>query len=559
MTAATTRPAPVILGLLLGAGAVLGARVLLGHASDQGTEGQPVVPAASVAAPLPSQVALPDRESPAVVQPLVSPAVGEASASADSDGRQAGILVHGLVTEASGAVPVPGPWGTEHLRFSSDTGESRDVKLEPSGSYAASGLRPGLWRVQLTARGHVPLDRTLALSADEPVRRFDLIIDSAVTLLVRAFAQDGRPLREMVKEQLAGLDDEHGLGVVATRDAPGAELTETGRPLDRYGIGRYRAGGRLFGGEPDLPPDALGRLEIHEPLPAFVSLVFRGFVLQTQLVEPGADSVTFTVPVDFIETRRGGLRVRIIDAPTAAPLLGALANLTETNSFRFGGGQEPDAGGIVSWERELPGLRRLQIDCEGHEQWVAKVRVPAGDVADLGTVALDEVAHVGGVVRDADGAPQHASVIIFRADSVTPTHTIPDPRWFETDEDGSFRFDDLGRREYELRVSPTDWVAQPVRVSTRAGAVDDVVVIVEQGTEVRFDCQWPSTRLYDVEIQSRSGDLSMPRRSIWGADPMARRMFAGSYKAMLFDGATLVREMPFEVQGDKLLVTLARP
>ncbi len=133
----------------------------------------------------------------------------------------------------------------------------------------------------------------------------------------------------------------------------------------------------------------MGRLEGLAPLPVFVSLVLRHVVLQTLRVEPGADSVTFTVPWEQIDAQFGTVRVRVIDAETKVPLTKATASISDSQA----GGEKPDADGVFALPHQKPGLLDLELRCEGYERWVSLVDLPP-------TVALDHVTHIAGTVRD---------------------------------------------------------------------------------------------------------------------------------------------------------------
>src|SRR4030095_9039914 len=92
------------------------------------------------------------------------------------------------------------------------------------------------------------------------------------------------------------------------------------RLYQRWGIGYFFEAGNQVMGEDAMPADVMGRLELDEPLPAYVSLVFRPLVLQTQSVEPGTKEVVFVLPASALEALLGGVRVRVIDEETRPPI-----------------------------------------------------------------------------------------------------------------------------------------------------------------------------------------------------------------------------------------------
>jgi hypothetical protein len=548
--------------VLLGAGFALAVRVMMGNA---GVPGDPrgamrlgAPPMEAVRRPDITDVRAPAIERAAVEQLRTSGTATSSNAPPALASPEEGSLVYGVVMAESGD-PIGPAAESARVEFTSRDGAASKARLEASGIYAAPNLHAGEWLMRLSIAGYLPMERRLLLDPHETAVRVDVVLQSALVLLVRGVTADGRSLADVVRATPALMRIDSGLCAVATMEPPGGFLPEspTG-DYRRWGVGRYSDGLAMppFGIGGQLPPDAIGRLEILAPLPAFASLVLRGEVLQTLRIEPGATSITFSTETDLVAAHSGGVRVRVIAAESGRSIAGARGSLNETNAFGNTDERVSDEDGLLAWDGELAGVQRLDIEVEGREQWRKRVRIPSGGVAELGTIALDFAAHVQGVVRDATGAPQVAQVAMLPsgpdgADGQSDMH------WEQTDESGEFSFERLGRRDWEIRVGVDRWAARPVAISTRGGDVDGVVVIVDPGTEVRLVPRWPASESRELEIQSDDGFIAMRRRQLWGDwAQQTRRMLRGRYEARLFDKGNLVKTIPFEVGGEPLQLSL---
>lgn len=347
------------------------------------------------------------------------------------------------------------------------------------------------------------------------------------------------------------------LTAVATAEPPPALLPPIAyRVYERFGIGLFHDRQNAITGHDNFPPDSLGRLEILGPLPAYASLVFRHVVLQTQRVEEGATSVTFTMPWERVAGQLGSVRARFVDAGSGLPLLDARADLSDAQGL--GGGIEPDADGTFLWERQRPGLLELVLDCPGHERWMSEVLVRPGARTDLGTVAVEPATRISGFVRDAAGQPRSGHLSLCVVDRRAETTDIMSALYQgSSDGSGRFVFEGLGRRVYEIRPSEYEFAARPLLVDARAGDVENAVLLVDEGTQVSFEAHWPYTRSLAFDIVGRDGSQVIPRWWAMGRISNTRPMLPGLYEARLFDEDKLLRTIPFEVKGERLHVPLA--
>jgi len=551
-------PGAFVGGVLVGAVVTLGLVVLMGrdeaasparllerggHESLQLAERAPLAPAVDAG------VAPPRVEPLEVPKPATTPAPTADSAF--------GIMLYGLVKDGEGKVITFRSDDAKWLRVVSASGDSRNAEVDENGRYSVMGLPPGACRIVTTFTGFEAFEKELQLSADEPVVRQDLVLERALVLVVRGFTPEGQPLLEALKQRMPDALWSVRFSAVATAAPPGSTLKPTSdRGYDQYGIGWYHDKMEKLGGHADADPgDAMGHLELFEPLPAYVSLALRGAVLQTQRVEPGAESVTFTIPWDFVNSKFGTVRARAVDAETRQPLLEAQAELSDSQSGGFG--TKPDGSGAWLWDHERPGLLELVVRCKDHEMWAQKVDLAPGADLDLGDIALGPATTIRGTVRDAEGKPRSCQVFAFPADRISETESILSRHISTSDGDGRFELKSLGRHRYELRVSSYECAARPVIVDARSGDVDDAVLVAEDGAEVAIESRWPTTQALDVDFAWQGGGLVMSRGEWRGGWVVKRRMLPGSYEAHLFDdGGALVRTIPFEVSGERLYLPL---
>jgi hypothetical protein len=475
------------------------------------------------------------------------------SGSAAARGAQAGIVLHGTLRDDAGAAIQTGEDGS-WISLTGDDGNPRNLGADASGHYAIPGLSPGTWRVRVRSVGFRPLEDELQLAPDAAVVRHDFVLQTSVGLDVRGFTPDGQPLLAALSDRVPAAEWMVRLTAVATAEPPPQLLPPIGeRARSAFGIGLYHD--RWEEDVEDLPPDAMGRLEVFEPLPAFVSLVLRHVVLQTVRVERGATSVTFSVPWDLVAAQFGSVRVRAVDAQTRRPPADVTASLSDSQSFS--GGTHPNADGDFIWRDQLPGLLNLRLSCPGYETWAAVVTVPPGGEVDLGTVALDAEVHIAGVVRDDEGRPQSVWLSAARVDQDAETASFVHGFYsWQSDATGRFKIEHLGRHDYEIRVASGAWVRRPNFVSTRGGDVDDAVVLVARGTGVTVDVRLPPSGSWAVEIVGKDGTIALPRTP-WAVSGSSTWTVApGDYEARLFGEGGLVRNVPFTVGSKPMLVSL---
>ena len=480
--------------------------------------------------------------------PHAAGATGESSGGAPD--ALVGIVVYGAVLEPGGK---PARIGDRRWMYFEGAPGRRTVQVSDESLYSLAGLQPGTWKLRTDFDGYRPERLEVELDGSQPTVRLDIVVKPAVSLLIKGFTPSGERLADALGSVMGPDTFSVPLGAIATREPPPTALPEISvRLYDRWGIGSFRPSFEMLFGDEALPEDVLGRLELDESLPAHVSLVFRHLVVQTQLVEPGAQEVVFVVPLEALTALLGGLRVEVIDSETRQPLADARAELSDSQSG--GMGQPSTTPGLFIWEKQRPGLLELQITAPGHEQWDGEVSIAPGAVTDLGTLELTPATSVKGVVLDAAGAP--VSVGLRALADEGRGLGMGARRYQKSGTDGRFTCDGLGRRRYLLMVSNEDWAGLPVPVDLRHGDVEGVVVNVEPGVAVQLRSTWPEDQTYDVRLVT--GDGLLLSEAEWRGDWIrTRRLPVGEFVAVISRDGRELNRVSFRVGQEPLTVELA--
>lgn len=532
---------------------------LAGAGAERDHEPPGRAPATSREAPRPLVAA--DAE-PGVAAPL-APTPTAAAGPASDDGRVpaadalVGILLHGALVQPDGS-PVPVDPQRNWMHFDDGRGKPRSTQVSPASTYSVSGLRPGPLTLRANPPGFRPCVRTLQLDAARPVVRHDLVIEPAPVLVIKGFTPEGEPLLDAVLRELGGERRWQAprLSAIATREPPVGDLPPIShRNYERWELGHYAD--RLdasWNGTGDLPSDAMGRLELDEPLPACVSLVLRHVLLATQRVEPGTTEVVFVVPLERLRALLGALRLRVVDAGTRAVPEGVRAELSDSQSS--GGGQPPGADGAFAWDAVAPGLSELAVHAPGLESHYQEVLVPPGGVAELGTLELSPAVSISGFAVDEAGQPAVVSLRALR-DDLDAGLGMGARIYRKSDAEGAFRFEGLGRHRYRVVVGGEDFAADSVAVDARGGDVAGVRVVVRRGALLRLVTDWPASETYGLRVTSADGSRVSDVEAWPGDWTWSKRLGPGDYVATLSRDGRELRRVDFRVGDEDLSVRVA--
>lgn len=374
--------------------------------------------------------------------------------------------LHGVVK------PVPGRYDfreTVTVYLTDRLGETRRARCEKGGAYSFEDLPAG--RYSARALGSVDGEARAEIDVAGDTR-LDLALQPHLQVLVRVVDEFGQPAQRS------------GLLAVATQDDPGAWIDAIRGSLSNpFGVGRFLPRQRL--GD-DAPAEAIGSLVLDTPPPVHVNLLVYQHVLESRRVEPGTDSVTFVLASDDPRLVGSGLRLRAVDALTREPL--AKANLILEG---LGTSFLNPVDGVFEAQDLAPGLYVVSLFAGGgYGNERLSVRVPPGEVVDLGDVPLVPGLSIAGRVFDETGP---ARVYLIQFDPCQPDGRVlaaGSNVAFETKENGSFRYDGLKPGHYRLSVFTDAAKGQAETVAVvELGDVslEDIRIVVARGVPLSVD------------------------------------------------------------------------
>ncbi len=328
------------------------------------------------------------------------------SAVASSGGRRAfdtartagtdpdfGVLAYGRVTDEEGTPVADAP-----VVFEDGQAHLFRATARPDGGWALHGLAPGPHELRVTKAGFLPLTLEVDVPAERGWRR-DVRLERALSLPVRFEDADGEALEmgRFDRDKLARL-----LGVVATREAPGARIPGVrGRVASHSKAGRFLS--RAEGQAPsDLGPRHQGLLRLTAAPPLWVSAVLRDVVLETRSISGSEGELVFVIEEAALEAIRGEVRVRVVGRDGGQPITAGV------KLEHPAGGVHTKAridGGSLVFEKVPPGSMDLVYWGPEGERLERSVDVPPGGVVDLGTIVLGRPQSFRVRIVDEAGAP----------------------------------------------------------------------------------------------------------------------------------------------------------
>ncbi len=470
---------------------IAGAAIEVENARDQ----EPSVPALA--------------EPPVASEPSLSRTPLESAGSGDAVER----LVYGSLRAAGGGAVREG-----RVSFLDALGELRRATVG-ANAYSIVGLAPGAWSVRADCAGFLPLERALTLDPLAEETRLDLLLEPALVLRVKFVDPEGKTIVDATSGRPGSLL----LAAVATRERPLRLRGVRSRMPSWYEAGTYRSP-QTFEGLEGLPPDCAGLLELHAPLPLWISAVLGGSVLESRFQETGADEIVFVLEREVLQRERGGLRVRFTDGETGRPLQGR-ASLEYADAG--GGGRALDADGAVEFTDEIAGLRELEPHVPGYPTFQRVVRVLPGITTDLGTLPLFRERSVRGRILDEDGRPLATALSWTPAASVASQLDVRQPIGVRTDADGRFRLFAAGRGELFLFAGRDELAANPIRIP--AGGDAEIEAVAPRGTLLvirPLRHAGPGALFALADEQGRA----FWSGSVWEHRPLRVRLVPGTYQ-----------------------------
>ncbi len=482
-----------------------------------------------------------------------------ATDTADTASEPAETCFRGRLLDPAGA-PLPGPLGPI-VDLTDAEGRRTRSGARNMGAFEFLSLAYGRYWVEARADGCLSTTDVIELDAQHAQLRKDYTLAPAPILKIRVVTPEGANLFDEDLE----IEGRPALVAVATRERPGPWFDDVAGSLGYpFGIGRFlQSGPRVEA----LPEGYLGILMLDQPLPAFVSLANFQHVLQTQVVKPGDEVVTFVLSRDELAASMATIRMEVVDAATLAPLSGADAML-------WGGafmdrGQESDSNGRIVFASREPGAFYLHVGAEGHEEYRAHIRADSG-LTDLGRIALEKALEVEIKVVDSSGAPRNLNFELGTYDPLTGTMSLQERLSYACTGAGNLKVFGLGRHVYVLRTPNHDGASEKVRDDSKwvsgnvlldlrsSSAPSSFVITLTRATRVMLLAQGEPAEGLGFRVTDEQG-LELVSGRFYGNGPRPLTLPQGGYRvAQLDSSGKVLAEQSVAVGALPLTVALSR-
>ncbi|HEV8113881.1 MAG TPA: carboxypeptidase-like regulatory domain-containing protein [Planctomycetota bacterium] len=507
---------------LLALAAVLGLAVgyvLMRTSTPPATESAPVETRESVEAVAPPQLDAP--ESVPLDRMAPPPEIAPPERSAPS--TRAPIVLTGRLTNASGKEfrTLRG-----QVRITDARGVDRMAPIQ-GDTYSVDGVAPGTIDIGVEASGFRRVARAVTLEAHETERREDFALDPVWTIAVR-FVTTDRGER---------LDREPPMSAkfwaVATEAPPGERLP----PELAEVVGRKHWAPSELSDRGNV-----GILDVGGKPPTYVSAVLSDVVVATKLVETPVETLVIEIDLERLQTIYCDVQGTVVDATTLGAVPGATVML-------HGPSRElpvTNGAGAFSATRMLPGDYTISIETAGHAHEIRRARLAPGRVNDLGAIPLESPVPLRGRFVDPQGRPAQAEGNLTPYEPQSNLGFSRTAIGIQADASGRFESTECARRLYLLRVTGGDsrWCGRPMLVDLREGAIDDVVVPVHVAVELILRPLTDDVRQHRYTIVTTDG-LRLYTRPFRDSGVDRQTLAPGSYKLLLGEEASIVREIPF--------------
>ncbi len=351
----------------------------------------------------------------------------------DPDGP-VGIILTGVVRRTTGE-PLPGAQvRVAPVAEDVDWNAIRWARQGGDAGFAVVGLRPGRWKVQASAEGHVSEERELEFETGEARRHVEFTLAKVPTATLTILDGLGE----------AYVPDHSDLGLPEADEAwqrwPRVLVStaEPGRRLHHETLGLGQRG--RFEPDEQLAP-AWGRIAAQDDLPLFVSVVVGDRALATLTWTTDDESLLLRLP-------RASLREAVM-APTI--------EVVEGSSGRMVSGASVGYWPYDGRPSEHPELRtdatgRVQLAPQPRRAlslWASHDDLGGGSVsgefaagsAETVRIALHARRTISGRLLDAQGAPAYAQLKSVALDLLEArAQGLRQEGWSEPDGDGHFEF-----------------------------------------------------------------------------------------------------------------------
>ncbi len=439
------------------------------------------------------------------------------------------------------------------MGLTTTTGAHRIAMLD-HGQYVFDAVEPGQYVLEFRKPGFKHADVEVTLRSSEPEHRQDIRVEDAWTIALHIVTPEGEDFRSAIAKARIGFHMQPA--ILTTTDPPGDHLAPS-MLLDRTNQG--------------LSLSATPNLEITETRderiyvlvepPVYVSVLLRDQVLATQHVQDRVGELTFVLDIARFRSLLGGITVRLVDGDTGLPPTEAGVCLTTDQSMESE--TRPDEQGVVRFQDRTPGLYEMHARAKGFAREIRKVEIARGATVDLGTITFVRGVGVRGRCVDRDGTPRRVPAGLVPLSDGPGESRSTMSYLVRIDEQGTFELKSLPAGRYALRVTSslpgvTDstesgWSAVPLLVDTTHGPVENVVLVVQRPTAVTLRPVGDAGDGLRFHVRTPEG-LSCTTGTFAGAEPQRIELAPGEYALRLDRGEKFLRDVPFTVASEPVLV-----
>jgi hypothetical protein len=428
-----------------------------------------------------------------------------------------------------------------------ESGERR-VSTIANDRYTFDGLQPGTYSLGCRVPGYEYVERSISLAAGDPVHEEDFALDAVWSLLVRIVTPEGEDVRSLLEKESKSVFARPA--VFVTIDPPAKRIPPD---FEMDGSVLLRS---------DFSGERSDRVQLRLDPPLHVSIVFGESVLATQRVEDRVEELTFVLGMDRFRRSLAGLVVRVADCESGMPAANATVSLSTDEITEMG--TKTDAQGIVRFADRLPGLYEMWARSKGCAIDRRSVDLVPGETTDLGTITLDKGVAIRGICVDADGTPSQAPACLRPApDAASVVNALFS---LKVDAEGRFALVNLAAGRYmtwvasapRLGAQPqgqSGWETSPILVDTRAGPVEDLRIVVSRAVPVTLR---PTTEAGALRFSVITTEgLKYREGTFYENAPQRIELAPGTYKLRLMRRREVVRELPFTVAKDPVILDVS--
>lgn len=273
------------------------------------------------------------------------------------------------------------------------------IYCDRDGAYSVFGLPSRRLRLQLSRFGYAARSLDLDLRGVGAEHRRDFQMQAGWVLEVHAQTPAGQPLVEALAA--SGMSNE-GVETLAVVFGPADQPLRIPRVESvqaRFARRRLQQPRR----DQAEPQSLLSRVQLADPQPQRVALIFGAAILFEQVVAPGTARLDCSVRVREVLAGLGQVVGRVRGADPLPELKVVVGDRYLTTAV-----PGVDAVGRFRIDGAKPGVNGVYIFAKGHPRWFRRVDVPVGGVLDLGEIELPVAAELRVVVLDAEGRPAQA-------------------------------------------------------------------------------------------------------------------------------------------------------